>query len=154
MADIEAGDLIETAWWPDSVQVQENTDQLNQTSTSFIAGTPECSTTFVAPKSGRVGVVVAGEMRNDDTAGNRINISFELRLGTTSAGTLVTAANIVRGVGTTGDTTASQFMTFGNMTMVEGLTSGSTYFIRTMHKVDGGTTNDIGHRRLVVIPLP
>lgn len=153
MADIEAGDLISTAWWPESVQVSDDSDILDITSTSFIAGTPECSTTFVAPMSGRVGVVVAAEIRNSDTAGNRVNVTFEMRLGTTSAGTLVVAADIVRGVGTTGDTTASQFMVHGNMTMVQGLTAGSTYFIRTMHKVDGGTTNDIGNRRLVVIPL-
>lgn len=152
MADIEAGDLIETAWWPESVSVQENTDQLNVTSTSSIAGTPECSVTFIAPMSGRVGVVVAAEMRNDDTAGNRLFVQFEIRL-TNSSGAVHTAASVFRGVSTTGDTTASQFMTHGNMSMVEDLTPGATYFIRTMHRVDGGTTNDIGHRRLVVIPL-
>ena len=154
MSDIRAGDVISVDWWPESVRVVENTDQLNVTSTSYIAGSPECSTTFVAPSSGRVGVVVAAEMRNDDTAGNRIFVSYEIRLGTTSAGTLFLAASTPRGVSTTGDTTASQFMTFGNMSMVEGLTGGSTYFIRTMHQVDGGTTNDIGHRRLVVVPMP
>lgn len=153
MADIEAGDLISATWWPESVQAEELTDILDVTSTVFIAGTPACSTTFVAPMSGRVGVVVSAEMRNSDTGGNRINVTFELRLGTTAAGTLIVAADIVRGVGTTGDTTASQFMIHGNMTMLQNLTPGSTYFIRTMHKVDGGTTNDIGARRLVVIPL-
>lgn len=152
MADIEAGELIETGWWPESVQVQENTDQLNVTSTTSIAGSPECSTTFVAPLSGRVAVVVSAEMRNDDTAGNRLFVQFEIRL-TNSSGAVHTAATVVRGVSTTGDLTASQFMTFGNMSMVETLNPGATYFIRTMHRVDGGTTNDIGHRRLVVIPL-
>jgi hypothetical protein len=153
VADIEPGDLIEAAWWPESVSVQENTDQLNITSTSSIAGTPECSTTFVAPMSGRVGICVAAEMRNDDTAGNRVFVQPQVYLGTSSAGTLVLAVAVTRGVSTTGDTTASQFMTHGNMTMLEGLTGGSTYFVRTMHRVDGGTTNDIGHRRLIVIPL-
>ena len=152
MADIDAGDLIESAWWPESVTVQENTDQLNVTSTTSIAGSPECSTTFVAGMSGRAGVCVGAEIRNDDTAGNRLFVQFEIRL-TNSSGAIHTAAVVTRGVSTTGDTTASQFMVFGNMTMVEGLTPGATYFIRTMHRVDGGTTNDIGHRRLVVIPL-
>ena len=103
--------------------------------------------------SGRVGVVVAAEMRQQDPGGNRLFVQFELRLGSTSAGTLIVGAVVARGVSTTGDVTASEFMTFGNMSMVDGLTPGSTYFIRTMHRVDGGTTNDIGHRRLVVIPL-
>ena len=153
MADMDPGDLIDTDWWPESVTVTENTDQLDVSSTSFIAGTPECSTTFVAPRSGRVGVCVGSEMRNDSTGGLRILVSFEIRLKD-SAGAVHTAALIQRGVSTTGDTTASQFMVLGNMTMVELLTPGATYFIRTMHRVDGGVVNDLGHRRLVVIPLP
>lgn len=151
MAEIQAGDPINAEWWPDSVRVVENTDQLDQTSTSAIAGSPECSTTFIAPDSGRVMVQVAAELRNDDTAGNRIFVTFEIRLGS-SAGAVHTAAVVHRGVSTTGDTTASQFMTHGNMSMVEGLTPRATYFIRTMQLVSGGTTNDIGHRRLCVIP--
>lgn len=153
MAEIQAGDEIDARWWPDSVRVVENTDQLNITSTSFTAGSPECSTTFVAPLSGRVRVTVAAEMRNDDTAGNRVFVSFEIRLGTV-AGAVHTAASVGRGVSTTGDTSASQFMTHGNSSMVDALTPKATYFIRTMHLVGGGTTNDIGHRRLVVIPVP
>lgn len=154
MAEIRAGDEIDTDWWPESVRVVENTDQLNQTSTTYIAGTPECGVTFVAPNSGRVGVVVAAEMKNDDTAGNRIYVTFQMYLGTSSAGTLVQSSSAARGVSTTGDTTASQYMTFANTSMIEGLTPGSTYFVRTMQRVDGGTTNDIGHRRLVVFPVP
>lgn len=153
MADIEAGDLIEAAWWPESVTVTENTDQLDVSSTSFIAGTPECSTTFVAPMSGRVGVAVAAEMRNDSTGGSRMIVTYEIRL-TNVSGAVHTAALLQRGTTTTGDTTASQYMVHGNMTMVEDLTAGATYFIRTMHRVDSGAVNDIGHRRLVVIPMP
>ena len=152
MADVLAGLRIESGWWPESVTVQENTDQLNVTSTSSIAGTPECSTTFIAPMSGRVGVCVSAEIRNDDTAGNRIFVQPEIREND-SSGAVVLAATVTRGVSTTGDTTASQFMTLGNMTMVDDLSPGGVYFIRTMQRVDGGTTNDIGHRRLVVIPL-
>lgn len=153
MAEIQAGDEIDARWWPDSVTVQENTDQLNQTSTSAIAGTPECSVTFIAPLSGRVQVTVAAEMRNDDTAGNRIFVGFEIRL-TDSSGAIHTGYLVGRSVSTTGDTTASQFMTHGNLVMVDNLTPKATYFIRTMHAVTGGTTNDIGHRRLCVIPVP
>lgn len=154
MPDIRPGDTISAEWWPESVRVVENTDQLNITSTSFTAGSPECSTTFVAPSTGRVGVVVGAEMKNDDTAGNRVFVSFEIREGTTSAGAVFLAASTPRGVSTTGDTSASQYMTHGNMSMVEGLTGGATYFIRAMHQVAGGTTNDIGHRRIVVVPFP
>lgn len=153
MAEIFAGAEIDGRWWPDSVRAVEGTDQLNQTSTSFIAGSPECSTTFVAPLSGRVHVAWAAEMRNDDTAGNRIFVSFEIRLGS-SAGAVFTSASAFRSVSTSGDTTASAFMIHGNGIMIDGLTPKATYFIRTMHEVSGGTTNDIGYRRVCVIPVP
>lgn len=153
MADMAPGGEISANWWPDSVRVAEGTDQLNITSTSFIAGSPECSTTFVAPLSGRVLVSVTGELRNDDTAGNRVFLSFEVRVGS-SAGALNTSAQNFRSVGTSGDTTASAPMIHGNIFMVENLTPRTTYFIRTMHQVTGGTTNDVLYRRLCVIPVP
>lgn len=154
MAEIRVGDEISTEWWPEAVSVTEDTDQLNVTSTAWTAGSPEAGVTFVAPKSGRVGVVVGAEMRNQDTAGNRIFVSFELYQGSSSSGTLLIAPVAARGVSTSGDTTASEFHTHGNMSMVESLAAGSTHYVRAMHQVIGGTTNDIGHRRLVVIPLP
>lgn len=153
MSDIRSGDVIATDWWPRSRRVFEGTDQLNITSTSFTAGSPECSVTFSAPNSGRVGVVVAAEMRNDDTGGNRVFVTYELYLGSSSAGTLVRSAQEENGVSTTGDTTASEYMIFANLDMVDGLTPEATYFIRAMHRVAGGTTNDIGFRRLVVFPM-
>ena len=52
MADILAGHQIETGWWPESVTVTENTDQNDVSSTSSIAGSPECSMTFIAPHVG------------------------------------------------------------------------------------------------------
>jgi len=153
VAEIKAGDEINTGWWPESVRVVENTDQNNITSTAFTAGSPECSTTFVAPLSGRVAVIVGAEMRNEDTGNNRVFVTFEIRLGSV-AGAVVQAAVNARGVSTTGDAQASQFMTHGNMSMVETLTPRATYFIRAMHHVDAGTLNDIGHRRICVVPLP
>lgn len=153
MSDIRAGDVISTTWWPESVRVEENTDQASISSTTFVTGSPVCSTTFVAPTSGRVAVIVAAEMR-EDSAGDRVFVTFEMYLGTSSAGTLVQSAKEVRGVSTNGYTGVSQFMTLGNMTMIEALTGGSTYYIQAMHRVDGGALNDIGHRRLCVIPLP
>lgn len=152
MAYIKAGDAISTTWWPEAVTVLEDTDQLDITSTSATAGSPACSTTFVAPSSGRVGVAVAAEMR-ESAPGSRLFVGYELYEGTSAAGTLKQAYRVQFGVSTSGDTTASEFMTHGNMTMVEGLTAGATHFIRTMHQTEGGATNDIGHRRLVVIPL-
>lgn len=152
MAEIAAGGEIDANWWPESVRIVENTDQVNVSSTTFIAGSPECSGTFIAPLSGRVAVIVAAELIQQEVS-NRIFVSFEIRL-TNSAGAVHTAAVVHRGVSTTGDATPSAFMSHGNMSMVDGLTPKATYFIRTMQIVSGGTTNDIGHRRVCVIPVP
>lgn len=152
MADIRAGDEVSLGAWPESVTVTENTDLLNLSNTVFAAGSPECSVTFMAPASGRVGVCVAAEMREQD-ATNRLQVAFELYEGSTSGGTLKQAARVQFGVSTSGDGTAGEFQIHGNMVMIDGLTAGVTHFVRTMHMVAGGTLNDIGHRRLVVIPL-
>ncbi len=151
MADIKSGDDVSALWWPESVRAYEGTDQLDQTSTSFIAGSPECSTTFTAPLSGRSLVVIAGGMRNDDVALNRIFISYEIRLGS-SAGAVVVAASAFRSITTSGDANPSGIITRSNMFLAQGLTPKATYFIRTMHQVSGGTTNDIFFRRVCVIP--
>jgi hypothetical protein len=154
MAEAKVGDEISTDWWPESVTVNEGTDQLNVTSTVYIAGTPECGVEFVSPKTGRVGISVAADMRNNDTAGNRIFVSYEVYEGSDATGTLVQSPLAARGVSTSGDTAGSEAMRHGNMSMVEGLTPGVDHYVRTMHQVSGGTTNDIFHRTLVVIPLP
>lgn len=154
MTEIKVGDEISTEWWPEAVTVTEDTDQLNITSTSYIPGTPEAGVGFVTPKTGRVGIVVAADMRNNDTAGNRLFVSFEVYEGTSASGALVLSPTAARGVSTSGDTTGSEAMRHGNMSMVEGLTPGVDHYVRVMFQVAGGTTNDIFHRSLVVIPLP
>ena len=153
MPEIKTGEIVETEWWPESVTVTEDTDISDISSTSFTPGSPVCATTFVAPRSGRVGVAVSAEMR-EESLGNRLFVSYEIYQGTSAAGTLVRSARAGFGVSTNGDAGGtSQFMTLGNMSMVENLVEGATHYIRTMHSVDAGTTNDIGLRRLTVIPL-
>jgi hypothetical protein len=152
VAEIQAGGEIDARWWPESVRIVENTDQDNITSTTFIAGSPECSGTFVAPLSGRVAVALAGTLRQQEVS-LRVFLSFEIRLGT-SAGAVHTAAVVHRGISTTGDATLSNYLSHANTSMVDGLTPKATYFIRTMHSTAGGTGNDISYRRVCVIPVP
>lgn len=148
-----AGDEIGSEWWPESVQSDDGTTISNITSVTYITGTPVVSVTFVAPTSGRVGVCIGGGFV-EQAAGNRVWISYELYLGTSSAGTLIHAGVDVRGATTSGDATASGDQVHGNMSMEEGLTAGSTYYAQVVYKVSGGTTNDITRRRIIVIPLP
>ena len=148
-----AGDTIDAEWWPPSVEADDGTTISNITSTAYITGSPVVSVTFTAPNSGRVGVCIGGGMV-EQSAGSRVWISYELYLGTSSAGTLIHAGVDVRGVNSNGDTTASGDQTHGNMSMEENLTPGSTYYAQVVYKVSGGTLNDITRRRIIVIPLP
>lgn len=151
--EILAGDQISTGWWPESVESGSSLLISNITNTAFEPGTPEVGATFEAPLTGRVGVAVSGGMVEQSSA-DRVFMTFELYLGTSSGGTLVQAAVEVRGISTGGDATASGDQSLGNMTMVENLTPGSTYFARIVYRTQAGTTNDITHRRITVIPMP
>lgn len=153
--EIKAGDEITTEWWPESVEAQDATTISNITSTSFIAGTPELGVNFVSAKTGRCAVCVSAGMF-EQSAGDRLFISFQVYEGDDATGVLVRSARTGNGISTHGDTTAggSGEMVKGNMTMVEGLTPGVTHYARVMHSVDGGTTNDLRQRRITVIPLP
>ncbi len=148
-----SGGQVSADWWPESVQDDDGTTISNITSTTYIAGSPVVSVTFTAPKSGRVGVCIGGGLVEQD-AGNRVWISYELYLGTSSSGTLIHSGHDARGVNSSGDATASGDQTLGNMTMEERLTAGSTYYAQVVYRVSGGTTNDVTRRRIIVIPLP
>lgn len=152
--EVRVGDPIGTEWWPESVEAQDGTLISDISSTSFIVGSPELGVTFVAPRSGRVAVCVSAGMF-EQSAGNRLFLSFAVHEGTSTAGAQVQVPRTMNGVSTHGDTTAggSGEMVKGNLAMVEGLVGGDTYYAVTMFSVDGGTTNDIRQRRITVIPL-
>lgn len=152
MTDIKAGDEISKDWWPPAVQAEDQTDFDNITNTSFAAGTPACSVTFTAPSTGRVAVCIQGGI-DQDSASDRAFISYEVREDDAS-GAVVRSARTGFGVGSTG-APGSDELVQGNMTMVEGLTAGATYYAQTMHATEGATnTNDITFRRIIVFPLP
>jgi hypothetical protein len=148
--DTFAGDEITRDHWP-AAKIARNLTAIDDISnTSFAAGTA-CELTFTAPYSGRVAVVVQGGI-DQDSAGNRAFITYELYLGSDATGTLVVAAKEANGISSNGGP-ASNDLICGNLTMVAGLTGGSTYFVRAMHRTEGGATNDITFRKLIVFPV-
>lgn len=154
MPDIGIGDQISTKWWPAAVEAEQATDNLNIASVTYIVPpTAACSLTFTASRTGRAGVCVAGNWVQSSTL-NRLFLSYEVYLGTSAAGTLIRSARDLFGVSDHGSTLTSTEIGWGNMSMIEGLTEGATYFARVMTRVDGGATNDITHQRLIVFPLP
>lgn len=153
--EIKPGDEISSAWWPESVEASDATQISNITSTSFTPGSPEVGVQFTSARTGRAAVCVSAGMF-EQSAGDRLFVSFEVYEGEDATGTLVASANVGFGISTHGDTTAggSSEMVHGNMAMVENLTPGVTHYARMVHAVDGGTTNDVRQRRITVIPMP
>lgn len=151
MPDILVGAPISAADFPVTKWASDATSNANITSTTFIAGTPSVETTFVAPTSGAV-LVSVGLGASDNGGTNRVHIAPEVRVGSV-AGAVVLAADVTtRGAGTPGEASANAHRS--RTTLLTGLTPGTTYYARTMHKVSGGTTADIGVREIVIMPTP
>lgn len=146
MPDLLAGTTILAQDTPPPAEADNGTNLENLTNTSYEPGTSELGVTFSAPTSERVMIHCYGAFNSDGT--NLIFISVEVYEGTDSTGTLITSASDNNAIANdTGRTRqSSQFQQ-------SGLTPGVTYFARTVHRVQGGTTSDIFHRRITVNPL-
>lgn len=136
---------------PSAVWAADDTTISNISSTSFIAGSPTVEATFTAPPSGAV-LLSVGLSARDNGGDNRVHLAPEVRVGSVS-GTVVLSANVVtRGVGVPGG--IPNYVYRARSTILTGLTPGTTYYARTMHKVSGGSTADINVRDLTVAPIP
>lgn len=142
---------ISAADFPPAMWASDATANSNISSTTFIAGTPTVSVTFTAPTSGAV-LLSVGVAGSDNGGTNRIHLAPEVRVGTV-AGSVALAADVTsRGVGLPGESAANVHRS--RTTLLTGLTPGTVYFARTMHKVSGGATADIAVREIVVTPTP
>lgn len=151
MPNILVGAPIAAADRPASAWASDATANNDISSTSFIAGSPSVSLTFVAPTSGAV-LLSVGVAGCDNGGTNRVHLAPEVRVGSV-AGAVVLAADVTgRGVGIPGEASANVHRS--RTTLLTGLTPGTTYFARTMHKVSGGATADIAVREITVIPTP
>lgn len=151
MPDTLVGAPISAADFPPAAWASDSTANSNISSTTFIAGTPTVSVTFTAPTSGAV-LLSVGVAGADNGGTNRIHLAPEIRVGTV-AGSVVLAADVTtRGVGIPGEASANVHRS--RTTLLTGLTAGTVYFARTMHKVSGGSTADIAVREITVMPAP
>jgi hypothetical protein len=119
------------------------------TSTSFVAGSTECSVTLKAPQSGKFLVIVSGEI--ESTAGAEVaSLSFEVRNGTTSAGSLFQAADAATSLRVQN----SDNLLASRVCLVSGLVSGNDYFLRTMLATsNAANTASAFSREITVQPL-
>lgn len=128
--------------------VTEDTDFTAVTTAPFIAGSPGCGVTFVAPPSGKVYITVSGYMQ-ENTAGNFAFLGIEVRAGgTIGSGTVVRSPITNECVG------CSQGRDVGSRVIYQvGLTAGSTYNVRTMFCSTPAGTFDCYYRELLVQPV-
>lgn len=115
--------------------------------TSTLSGGTACSTTFVAPASGKVTVFISARI-SDGTGADLARMSFEVREGAViGSGTVVSTADEPRAVAHTG----TSAMQAGNSFPVTGLTPGATYNVQQMFGTGGGT-GTYSYKKLAVYP--
>lgn len=146
MADLLAGTTILAQDFPPTAHAEDNSAQSNITSTSYAAGSPEVGTTFTAPTTGRVEVTVFGLLRGDGTF--QVYLSSEVYEGSDSTGTLVASTSDLYAAREESSAQSTHVVT----RPVTGLTPGATHYVRLMHRVQGGTTNDVLLRTVTVDP--
>ncbi|MET8050538.1 hypothetical protein ABZU75_23360 [Streptosporangium sp. NPDC005286] len=134
----------------------EDTLIANLVSTAYETGSPEVGVYFVAPPSGRVRLTIGGGFRdNGASARDRVFLAPQL-FRDSSAGTEVLAPSVtVRGYGSAAENTEFQYGS--RVSLLDGLSPGALYYIRTQHLTSAGTdpdTADIASRDIIVIPMP
>ncbi|GIH27607.1 hypothetical protein Aph01nite_59170 [Acrocarpospora phusangensis] len=150
MTDYRAGTTINALDFPPAVFNRDSTD-ITVASTSYADGSPQVSTTFVAPTSGRVLLTVGGGLRGDGT--RRLHLSPVVK-ETNDSGTTILAPNVVtRGVGV--QENATGYVYYSRTTLLEGLNPGQVYFAKTQHKSSAATgTAGFDSRDIYITPVP
>ena len=150
MTDLRAGTTVRALDFPPTVQAGDGTLISNITSTVYLVGSPEVGTTFMAPTSGRVKLITSLVAR-DNGGDNTVYLTPQVYLGTSASGTQIVLATIRHAVSTMGE--ASNYQSHERVSFLDGLTPGSTYYIRVGYRVSGGTTADLTYRGIIVVPL-
>ncbi|MGW0587469.1 hypothetical protein [Streptosporangium sp. NPDC002607] len=150
-----AGQTVKALDFPPPKWSQDITAIANPANTSYIAGSPAVELTFVAPTSGRVLIIVGGGMGNSAGA-DRISLSPEVRVGTSSGAVVLVPGVTSRGWGSDN---CSSGHTYGSReSVLEGLTPGVVYYAVVKYVVQvpdaGTTTADIACRDITVVPIP
>jgi hypothetical protein len=150
VSDYRAGTSVQALDFPPAVVARDATD-ITVTATTYSDGSPQVSTTFTAPTSGRVLVTVGGGLRGDGT--RRLHLAPVIK-ETDDSGATVLGPNVVtRGVGCQENATGYVYMS--RTTLLQGLEPGRVYFAKVQAKVapSGGTAGfDI--RDIYITPAP
>jgi hypothetical protein len=146
--DLQAGTVITGTDAPTMADSGVEGTSQGPTSTSYAAGT-QVGTTFFAPTTGRA-LIEWRSFLDNNTAGQFTYLSPEVREGgTIGSGNVVLAASDEIAMYHEGQNQDR----FGMFYPLDGLTAGSTYNVRLMHRVSGGT-GTLDDRQVLVTPLP
>lgn len=153
MTDIESGDLVRSA--APTAFFHDDTILTNLTNTSYEAGSPEIGVFFVAPPSGRIRLTIGGGFRDNGASLDRIFLSPQLFLDSSDGTEILAPSVTLRGYLSLSNNTEFQYGC--RVSLIEDLTPGQLYYVRSMHLATPGTdpdTADIAARDIIVIPLP
>lgn len=129
------------------------TDINNETSTSYIVGTPEIAVRFMAPNSGRVAVMLSAGCRNNAANADRIFIAFRILVGDPNDGDLYQTDEVKFGRSNPA-TQTDEHQYGGQLTVVGGLTPGRYYYAQVRHRTTlGSGTADTSYRAILVFPV-
>ena len=140
--------------FPPTQYTQDATSQLNLAVTTPTQGSPDVAVYFLGPTSGRVLLVTGGSGRdNNATNANRVYLMPEVRENNEDGDIVLAASVSAAGFGTPPE--AEEFYYGSRAVILEGLTTGLTYFARVLHMTDNGDgTADVGVRDILVEALP
>lgn len=147
MSDLSAGTLIQALDYP-AARMDINTSAIGNNSNTTYSSDTSCSTTFIAPTTGRVCVSIGGELR-DNASTNYVRLSAEVtdaRDGTTVVGPDAYARGVASIKG------ALDYETCNSVFMLEGLIPGNEYVITLNYRVSGGTSADLDTTSITVWP--
>ena len=139
----------------DFTDSQLSTDNTAQTGigTAFATGTPTVDLTFTAPTSGKVLLTWSVKM-GDSSATNILLARPEVYLGADATGSTVISGGDFFDLEMPIDSTSRPNATGSNQYIQTGLTAGSTYYFRLLHRAASGGTANISWRSIMAAPLP
>jgi len=152
MPDLLAGSTVRALDTPPAAS-DAQLDSFSFTHTTYGTGSTsgtyvDCGTAFMAPTTGRVLVILSGEISNASGATTRM--APVVREGPViGSGALIVPASDVNSVTNQGSTA----ILTAQVALIENLSPGETYNVRLEHRVSGGT-GTLRNRRVVVIPSP
>lgn len=153
MPDLLAGSTVRALDTPPAAS-DAQLDEFSFTITTYGTGSTsgtyvDCGVAFMAPTTGRVLLILSGEIHNSGLSTTRM--APVVREGPViGSGPEIVPASNENSIANQG---SNSFILASQVTLIENLNPGETYNVRLEHRVSGGT-GTLRNRRVIVIPSP